>query len=118
MRCGNRERIPMAKKYIKVDVTKTLSSEVYIEYDENDERFQGIIHVNDIKISGEETLAKLAAYAQSLAALKPFAVKAAKELADIDWDEYYAEYDVEMFNPCTEEEARQYSGLCKIQPEE
>lgn len=98
----------MAKKYVKVQVSKHIYTDVYLEYDENDPRFQGIVKVNEIKISGEETLAKLAAYSQSMKALEPHAIAACEYLKDYDWEIDNQDIEVDLVSPIKAEEALQF----------
>jgi len=97
------------KKYVKIEVSKQIYSEIYIEYDEDDPRFQGITKVSELKISGEETLVKLAAYSQSMKNLQPHLKPACKTLKDYEWDTDEENIEINCLNPCEEEEAKQFS---------
>ena len=95
----------MAKKYLKVQVTKKLSTDVYVEVDEEDERFKGLI---EAQAKGDHKLMYASGW-KAESALHPHVQKAVEEtITSMDWEED-SEYEVDTVNVCTKKEATQYN---------
>ena len=91
----------MAKKYLKVEVTKILGTDLYIEVDDKDERFKDIFTQIEMR-------PRMLAFGKATKAIEPFLNKAVKDTVDSsDWQD--SGYEIECVSTCEEEEATQYA---------
>jgi hypothetical protein len=92
----------MPKKYMKVLVSRTLTTDLYVEVDEDDERYKGLFESGDLK-------SKSLSVSKALRAISPLVTQAIEEtVSDSDWEKESG-YEVECIEECSKEEATQFA---------
>lgn len=100
----------MTKRYLRVDVTKELYSEIYLEVDESDTRFSELLkHSN--KLKWEDRI-----HQRLSEEIHKLVLQEASELDDLDWGP--ADFSASWFpTEVTKDEAEKY-GIVQIPPQE